>query len=140
MTAREYLRQYRDATRLADLLREEYNKEAELIDSVRSTLGGDGLPHGNGISKSVENRAIRLSEKFLEWKTAELDAIQIRQRVFDTISGIPGVEGEVLYERYINLRKWEEICVLIHMSWNGTHKAHKRALVIVQNRLDHKRV
>ena len=69
------------------------------------------------------------------WKMAELDAIRVRQIVYDTIHDIPGIEGQVLYERYINLHKWEEICVLVHYSWQGVHKVHKRALLIVESRL-----
>lgn len=136
MTAREYLDRYRDAKRRADRLRREYEREHELIDSVRSTLGGDGMPHGSGVSKPVEDRAIRLADKAAEWKIAELDAIQERQRVFDLIRAIPGVEGDVLFERYVELHRWEEVCILVHLSWNGTHKAHRRALAIVQDELD----
>lgn len=106
----------------------EYEKEHELIGSVRSTLGGDGMPHGSGISKRVEDQAIRLADKAAGWKMAELDAIRIRQEVFDLVCKVPGVEGDLLFERYVNLRKWEEICVELHYSWNGIHKVHRRAL------------
>lgn len=133
MTAKEYLKRYEEARRQERRLRSEYAKEMELIDSVRSTLGGDGMPHGSGISKRVEDMAIRLSDKAAQWKMAELDAIRIRQEVFETISKVPGIEGEVLFERYVNLRKWEEICVELHYSWHGIHAAHRRALKIVDD-------
>ena len=95
MTAKEYLKQYETATKRANRYKTEYEHESELVDSVRSTLGGDGQPHGTGVSKAVENRAIRLSDKL-----------------------------------------WEEVCVIVHLSWNGTHKTHRRALAIVQERID----
>lgn len=140
MNAKEFLRQYETASRIASRLEKEYKREQELIDSIKSALGGDGMPHGSGISKTVEDRAIRLVDKSMKWKTAELDALEKRMEVFEIIHKVPGIEGEILIERYINLRKWEEICVAIGYSWNGVHRAHRRALKAVQEILDSKRV
>ena len=131
MTAKEYLKQYEYAQRKANRLREEYETELLKVDAVRSLSDNDGMPHGSGISKPTEEKAIRLADKALRWKQAELDAIEIRQEVFETIADIPDIEGDVLYQRYINLRKWEEICVLLHYSWKGIHLVHRRALNIV---------
>jgi len=131
MTAKEYLKQYEYAQKKANRLREEYETELLKVDAVRSLSDNDGMPHGSGISKPTEEKAIRLADKALRWKQAELDAIEIRQEVFETIADIPDIEGDVLYQRYINLRKWEEICVLLHYSWKGIHLVHRRALNIV---------
>ena len=136
MTAKEYLRQYEYAHRKALRYKAEYEAELELVDSVRSTLGGDGMPHGSGVSRKVEDQAIRLADKALKWKDAELEEIARRQEVFEFICDIKGVEGQILFMRYVEMHKWEEICVLIPMSWTGVHKAHKRALRIVQGMLD----
>ena len=135
MTAKEYLRQYEYASKRAARYREEYELELLKVDAVRSLSDNDGMPHGTGISKPTEDKAIRLADKALKWKQAELDAIEIRQEVFDLIRDIPDIEGDVLYQRYIKLHKWEEICVLLHYSWQGIHKVHRRALVIVDSRL-----
>lgn len=131
MTAKQFLRQYEDAQRRASRYKAEYERESELIDSVRSTLGGDGLPHGSGISRKVEDQAIRLAEKAMRWKAAELDAIARRQEVFELIDQIPGIEGDVLYERYINMSTWESMAETLHYSVRGVQYAHGRALVIV---------
>lgn len=135
MTAKEFLKQYEYATHRAERLRMEYEKEHELIGSVRSTLGGDGMPHGSGVSKSVEDQAIRLADKAMEWKVAELEAIRIRQRVFEVIESIPGVEGAVLFERYINLSTWEQIAEKLYYSSSGIFYAHIRALEMVEEKL-----
>lgn len=138
MTAKQFLKQYEEACKREQRYKTEYEKELELVDSVRSTLGSDGMPHGSGVSRKVEDQAIRLADKALDWKQAQLDAIQIRQDVFEMIHDIPGIEGDILIERYIYLRRWEAIAVLLHYSWNGVHKAHRRALRIVQERLDNR--
>lgn len=135
MRAKEYLKQYEEATRRANRYKTEYEREAELVDSIRSTLGGDGQPHGTGVNKTVEDKAIRLSDKFLKWKSAELDAIEKRQEVFELICDIEGNEGEVLYQRYVMLHKWEEVCVEVHLSWRQTHRVHRKALEIVEQKM-----
>lgn len=135
MTAKEYLKQYEYAVDRVRRYEEEYQNALSLIDAVRSVSDNDGMPHGSGISKPTEDKAIRLADKSLRLIDARLKAIEIRQEIFDLIDSIDGIEGDVLYQRYINLHKWEEICVLLHYSWQGIHLVHRRALVIVESRL-----
>ena len=135
MTAKEYLKQYQYAVDRVRRYEEEYENESLLIDAIRSASDNDGMPHGSGISKPTEDKAVRLADRALRLTEARLEAIRIRQEVFDLIDSIDGVEGDVLYQRYVNLHKWEEICVLLHYSWQGIHLIHRRALAIVENRL-----
>lgn len=133
MTAKEFLQQYGEVVRLADMLRSEYDKERDLIDSISSPLGGDGIPHGGGISKATENKAIKLADKALELKDAELEAIRIRQKVFDVIRAVPGEKGDVLYERYINLKSWDEVADSVGYSKRHARNLHDEAIDIVQH-------
>lgn len=128
MTAKDYLRQYEYAMRREARLKEEYEKECELIDSVRSSANVDGMPHAFSINKSVEDRAIKLADKAMKWKMAALDALHIRQEVFQTIDQMDGVKADLLKYRYIDLMAWEEICVTIKYSWRQTHRMHAEAL------------
>ena len=136
MTAKEYLRQYEKAVHRARRYREEYENESLLLDAIRSLSNNDGMPHGSGISRPTEEKALRLVDKRLRLIDAEVEAMKIRQELFDFIDRIDGVEGDVLFERYINLRKWEEVCVVMNYSWNGIHKVHRRALAIVEAELN----
>ena len=131
MTAKEYLKQYERAVRRAQRYREEYEAESALIDAVRSLSNNDGMPHGTNISKPTEEKAIRLADRRLRLIDAELEAIKVKQEVFDFIDNIDGVEGEVLKYRYVDLLTWEEICIRVHYSWRQTHRIHRRALAIV---------
>lgn len=133
MTAKEFLQQYGEAVRIAERIKTEYDQEQDLIDSVRSALGGDGVPHGGGISKATENKAIKLADKALELKDAELEAIRIRQKVFDVIRTVPGEKGDVLYERYINLKSWDEVADSVGYSKRHARNLHDEALDIVQH-------
>ena len=136
MTAKEFLRQYEELNRRARRYQQEYRVELEKVDAIGSTLSHDaGMPHGSGVSRKTEDKAIRLADKATKWKAAEIDALQKRQEVFEVIHDIEGVEGDILYERYINLRRWEDICVVIHMSWRQTHRLHRKALEDVSRKM-----
>ena len=135
MNVKEFLEQYKRADRRAKRLRREYEKEKCLIDTITSPLGSDGTPHGSGISKTVESRAIRLADKLLEYEDAELDAIEIRQSVFDTIMKVDGIESDILYEYYIDYyderrqkaRTWEEVADIVHVDPRTVYRIKLRA-------------
>jgi DNA-directed RNA polymerase specialized sigma subunit len=132
MTVRKYLEQYGEAVRIAERLKTEYDQELLEIDNVRSTLGGDGTPHGTGISRATEDKAIRLADKALELKDAELEAVRIRQEVFDSIRRIQGTKGDILYEKYINLKSWDEVADTVGYSKRHVQRLHDEALPQVQ--------
>ena len=134
MTAKEYLRQYEYASKRAARYREEYELELLKVDAVRSLSDNDGMPHGTGISKPTEDKAIRLADKALKWQQAELDAIEVRQEVFDTICDIPGEEGELLYYRYVQLMFWKDIASVMMYSERAVYKIHGRALRLVEQK------
>ena len=133
MTAKEYLKQYEEAERLVRLLRIEYEKELDLIDAIKSPLGGDGTPHSGGISKTVENRAIRLADKADQVKEAELEALRIRQEIYNAVCSVPGEAGSVLYERYINLKSWGEVAKAVGYSKRQAHNLERQGLDQLQH-------
>lgn len=136
MTAENYLRQYEYATKRARRLQEEYEKELLEIDAVKSVSDMDGMPHGSGISKTVEDKAIRLTDKLIEWKMAAIDALAERQAVFDMIYGINGLAGEVLYCRYVELKTIEAIAEELDKSVPTIVKYRKIGLQKVQDKID----
>lgn len=136
MRAKDFLRQYEYAMDYVARCENEYNEAVENIDAIGSTLSGEpGMPHGSGVSRKTENKAIDLVTAKEKWAQAKADAFEIRQRVVDTIIDIPDIEGKVLYERYINLLTWEQISERLHYSNSGIYYAHQRALDIVERRL-----
>ena len=135
MTIKGYLERYRDADRKAKRLRREYEKEKILIDAIKSPLGGNGLPHGTGISKTVEQRAIRLADKLLEYEEAEIEAIEIRQEIFDMVMSVGGIECDVLYEYYVDYfddsrnkaKTWEDVAEIVHVDPRTVYRIKLRA-------------
>ena len=133
MTAQEFCMQYEEANRRVKRLEIEYMKEMELIDAVRSTADYDELPKSRSLRKTTEEKAIRLADKAMALNDARLETIKIRQEVFDVINQVEGDEGDALYHRYIMLRKWVEVCVIMNYSWSGIHKLKRRAFEQVNN-------
>lgn len=134
MTAKEYLRQYEYAVNRAARCREEYENESMLIDAVRSLSDNDGMPHGSGISKPTENKAIKLADKRQRLIRAENDAIEIRDELFDFINSIDGDEGRILYLRYIKLHLWRDIAEKMNFTERAVFQIHARALRIVDEK------
>jgi len=133
MTVKEFLKQYGEAERQAERLKKEYQEEVERIGNIKSPADNDGMPHGTNISKTVELQAIRLAEKAEEYKEAQIYAMKKRQEVFDVIWNVPGIEGQILYERYINLKNWDDVAESVHYSLQHVHRLHGAVLLELQN-------
>ena len=135
MNAKEFLRQYEYATYKANQCREQYELMMEKIDAIGSTLGNDGMPHGTGVSKKTEELAIKLADAAQKYLDAERESFNKRQDVYELIRSIDGIEGEVLYQKYINLLTWEQIADVLHYSVRGIQYAHGRALMTVAEKI-----
>lgn len=138
MTAKEYLKQYENAVKYVERIQSEYDKQMEQIDNIRSSLGKDGLPRGSEVRREVEEKALQLAEKAQELKEAEIWAIETRQQIFRTILSVPAEKGSVLQERYVNLKKWEDVADTVGYSLRQTHNLHKEGLDVIQNMIDGK--
>ena len=136
MTARDYLEQYKEACRRIRRLEEEYLEETILIDAIRSASDNDGMPHGTGISKPTEEKALRLADKRMRLVDAKLEAIRIRQEIFDAIMMVGGLEADVLLERFVYLKDWMSICRELNYSWYPIRIAWHKGEEILQNILD----
>lgn len=134
-TAKQYLKQYENAVKAAQRVRNEYEQELDLIDNIRSSLGGDGLPRSGEISKKVENQALKLSEKADALREAEAAAIEIRQEIFATVMKVPEDKGSVLYERYVLLKDWRDVADSVGYSESHIYELHRQGLEAVNKLL-----
>lgn len=137
MKAIEYLEQYEYALYAANRARKSYELEMERIDAIGSTLSGEpGMPHGTGVSKKTEDKAVKLADKASEWLDAEEQAQIVMEEVSNFINRIPGIEGVALYQRYIQLLGWREIADNLVYSESGIFKVRERALKIAERMLN----
>lgn len=128
LAAKQYMDKYRDAVRRVRQCEEQYEREALLVDSIRSASDNDGMPHGNNIGRPTEERALRLVDKGMDIHDARIKALRIQREIFEVAYRVGGVEGDVLIERYINLKEWNEIFPVVRYSESQTHRYHLSGL------------
>lgn len=134
MTAKEYLKQYEKANDRVKILQQEYDWQQEMIDALRSSSDFDGMPRTrSGGRNALEDKIDRLTEKAAEVKAATIDALALRQKVFDTVIQVPDDEGKLLYKKYIELKSFEQIAVDMHYSYRHILRIHRRALYLVDD-------
>jgi len=134
-TAKQYLKQYENAVKEEQRVQREYDEELDLIDNIRSSLGGDGLPRSGEINKKVEKQAIKLADKADELLEAAFAAIKIRQQIFKLVMKVPGDMGSVLYERYVQLKEWKDVADAVGYSESHIYELHRDGLDYVNNLL-----
>ena len=139
MTAKEFLNEPLLLYRRARRLEERYRELFERATSPRCALNiGDGLgvqstPSGN----ARERLLIELADAKQKYIAAELDYIECRQNVFEVLVNIDGTAGDVMIERYIKLKTWEDVCKAerVNLSWAGVHRTHRDGLNLVESLL-----
>ena len=134
MTAIEFLDQYRVLSEEVDRLRAEYQAQRAAIDSIRTSLEGEG-GRTLEISRPVERMAVKLAEKAEELKEAEAEALRIRQQIYDIILHVPDMPGEVLYQRFIGLKSCDEIADMVGYSRSHIYRLYRRGLQIVAGKI-----
>lgn len=128
LAAKNYMDKYQDAVRRVRQCEEQYEREALLVDSIRSASDNDGMPHGTNIGRPTEEKALRLADKGLDIQDARIKALRIQREIFEVAYSVGGVEGDVLIERYINLKEWSDIFPVVNYSESQTHRYHLSGL------------
>lgn len=127
MTAKEYLNRVRRQNYILKQVEKEMNEvRADILTLRASSLS----EHVSGSKNSdTADKYIRL-ESYMEKVNAEWDKlIDMRNAAKDLIGAMPDpMHRAVLYARYINGQRWEDIAMDMHYSWKGIFKLHGQAL------------
>lgn len=127
MTAKEYLNRVRRQNYILKQTEKELNEiRADILTLRASSLS----EHVSGFKNSdTADKYIRL-ESYMEKVNAEWDKlIDMRNAAKDLIGAMPDpMHRAVLYARYINGQRWEDIAMDMHYSWKGIFKLHGQAL------------
>jgi hypothetical protein len=127
MTAKEYLNRVRRQNYILKQTEKELNEIRADILTIRASSLSE---HVSGSKNSdTADKYIRL-EKYMEKVNAEWDKlIDMRDAAKDLIGAMPDpMHRAVLYARYINGQRWEDIAMDMHYSWKGIFKLHGQAL------------
>lgn len=126
--AKTWLKRYGDARR--DLRR--LNQELQELRSRQE--GADAIKYSD--MPKAPTKDSDLSELFVQRERAVkriIKAMTKANRIMEsTRAAIEGIDDagarEVLYLRYVQLLKWEQICEAMSYSWSCVHKLHRRGL------------
>ena len=127
MTAKEYLNRVRRQNYILKQPAKALNELRAVILTLRASSLSE---HVSGSKNSdTADKYIRL-EAYMEKVNAEWDKlIDMRNAAKDLIGAMPDpMHRAVLYARYINGQRWEDIAMDMHYSWKGIFKLHGQAL------------
>lgn len=124
---KEYLRSYRAAVKREERILEDI-QELRASKAFPAAIAYDGMPKGSNQTDLSDYIAI-LDRMIENLKAERLRKVQRREEIERSIGQIKDDnEREVLRLRYIDGKKWEEICIEMGYSWRQIHYIHSRAL------------
>lgn len=128
MTPKQYLNQYRTASRAIRLARLQVEKAEHEASGIRAILYSD-MPKSHNVEHDLSDAMIRIEELAHEYN----DVVKVNTRIIaDVGATIQEVSDpiwrEILWLRYIECMKWEDIAVEIHMTDRWMFTLHGRAL------------
>ena len=125
---KKYLNRYRESGRKIINLQEELQALREVEQSAKIQQLSD-MPKGSGRQQDIAVVLIGIEKLQKRIDDEIVRQIKIRLEIENQLLGVSDAqEAKVLRLRYIELMKWEEICVQMNYSWKGIHKVHGRAL------------
>jgi len=122
--AQEYLNQVRQIDAQMRIIQAQIRNIVEL-----SGLSYDKIPtQANGDSK-VERLAMRRVELLDKYEKKQQELLKTKYQITDHILMLKGrYQQEILFKRYVELKRWERISREMSLSIRQVHYVHKEAL------------
>ena len=126
--AKEYLQQVRKAKLHISSLQEEIETMKELAVSIGS-ISQDEKVMSSVSQDKMADIICKIEDRVAELKTKMTEYIQLRAEIMATISKADNDDSQqILYKRYCQMKKWEEIALDMSYTWRWAIKLHGRAL------------
>lgn len=123
---KEYLSSFKYAEREVERL--DYKIQTLRSMKMSPSVVLDDMPHSNA-KKDLSDYAANLDELIREYVKERYKRIQLFKEITDQIDLLTDEpERQVLFERYIKDKKWEDVCVNLKYCWSRTHEIHSSAL------------
>ncbi len=135
MTAKEYLQQIKKLE--CQIKNKQLEKEA-IWNSMKGCSAinyepkeGSGTPN----TKSPQEKYYPLLERYEKEIETDIERlVELKKEVISVIDQLDNAdEVNLLYMRYVQLMKWEDIAKKMNLSYKHTHRIHARALENVDN-------
>lgn len=129
MTAKEYLNQVRNLESKMKILKEEIDTLREMVVSTGAIQQGERVL-SSGTKDKMAETICKINEKECEWNDLMREFALARANVIINIQKLNNPEYEqILYKRYCQSKKWEEIALEMNYTYQWICKLHGRALL-----------
>lgn len=130
---KEYLNQVRKAdNKIKSLI-----NEVDNLNSQKYSLASPSFKEkigSNPDNKAAFEKVIwKCDEKVAKLAAAQIEAIDLRSKIYHEIYSIDNaIYTDILYKRYFEYKRWEQIAVDTNYSIDNVHKLHGKALFKLQ--------
>ncbi len=132
ITAKEYLNQVRTLETKMKILKEEIDTLRELVVSTGAVQQEERVM-SSGAQDRMAETICKINEKEEEWNELMREFALTRAEVIISIQKLNNSDYEqILYKRYCQSKKWEEIALELNYSYQWVCKLHGRALLEIE--------
>ena len=105
------------------------------ITSISSTQF-DAIPGGHGSADKIGDTIAKLSD--LEAKYIDMigKLAEEELEINNMISRLDLKEQRLIRLRYVDCKKWEDICYIMNYSWDSVHRLHRGVLQKLQDSIE----
>lgn len=136
MTAKEYLQQIRKCDNQINNKLAEIKRLREFATSITSTLKEDVVQSGSGGKSRVAEAVDKIVDLEREIN-ADIDKlVNLKREIMSVIDQLETPFCDVLYKRYFQFMKWEEIAVDMHYTYQWVCELHGKALLKVKDLIE----
>ena len=129
MTAKEYLNQVKNLESKMKILKEEIDTLREMVVSTGAIQQGERVL-SSGTQDKMAETICKINEKECEWNDLMREFALARANVIINIQKLNNPEYEqILYKRYCQSKKWEEIALEMNYTYQWVCKLHGRVLL-----------
>lgn len=123
---KEYLKGYKTAIKREKRILDQIQKLR--MDEMMPAMKYDDMPHGSNIS-DLSDYAVKMDELLEELRQERMEAITQYTKIYQQIKQVKDErERELLSYRYLQDKRWEEICGIMNISWKHIHRIHGESL------------
>ena len=131
MTVKEYLSQAFMLNRLINAKKARIQDLRDMQQWVGGTLSDMKVKTSKKTDKMAE-LTVNLLDLISDCTVDIRRLLAIQQEIEDLISAIaPSDCSLILYERYINLKHWEDIAYDNNYGWDAVHRRHREGLLLI---------
>ena len=136
MTAKEYLSQIRKCDNQINNKLAEIKRLREFATSITSTLKEDVVQSGSGGKSRVAEAVDKIVDLEREIN-ADIDKlVDLKREIMTVIDQLEAPFCDLLYKRYFQFMKWEEIAVDMHYTYQWVCELHGKALLKVKDLIE----